>query len=105
MRRDEFAEQLSRQYDAARATSLYEVYGRHSAAKDAAWSYCRALCYQHHGRDLRVLTANTFHFTAAFLYEDEETGLTMIMRITKAHDTSYRYVERKERSYGKTEAE
>jgi len=78
-------------YDKARATNLWEAYGSHSRAKDEAWVYCRALCYKYGGHGLKVLTANTFQFTAAFLYTDAETGRRMVMRITKAHDTPHEY--------------
>lgn len=85
--------QISEQYDRSQATSLYEVYGRHSRAKDLAWDNCRILCYEYRGHGLKIISHNTSFFTAAFLY-DGEGGKPMLMRITYAGHHPHEYTGR-----------
>ncbi len=86
------AERISRQYDNAKCSSLWEAYRRPSVAKEKAWDYCMDLCKQHDGRGLRVLGYNSSFFTAGFLFNDKETGQLMVMRITAYSDKAYEYV-------------
>lgn len=58
-------------YKNASATDLWQVYGRHSQAKDEAMAYCRGLQYKMGGHDGRICSANTYQFSYAFQYEDE----------------------------------
>lgn len=68
-------------------TSLYDAYKSFSPAKVQAWDYCRRLCYERGGHGLKVLTANTFRFTAGFTFEDRETGECKFMYITPNYNT------------------
>ena len=74
-----------RLYKISNNDSLYDVYGRFSEAKHKAWEYCKKLCEEKSGSDLRIITANGFQFTAGFEYEKD--GKQMFMYITKASDT------------------
>lgn len=74
-----------RLYKISNNDSLYDVYGRFSEAKRKAWEYCKKLCEEKNGSDLRIITANGFQFTAGFEYEED--GKPMFMYITKASNT------------------
>jgi hypothetical protein len=71
--------------------SLSSVYGRYSDAKARAWRYCEQLCAKHNGWGLKVLSYNTFMFTAGFLFEDPETGVVQFMFITPNYDIAVNY--------------
>ena len=73
-------------YERATATSLDEVYGRYSAKKKEAFEYCRNLMMKYNGWGLKILSYNTFMFTAGFEFTDEETGAINIMYITPSKD-------------------
>lgn len=61
---------------------LYKCYGRVSSDKQKHWAHCRALCYQHGGRDLRVISSNRYVFTAGFQFEKD--GKKYLMYISKS---------------------
>lgn len=61
--------------------ALYKAYGKFSKKKIEAWEDCRRLCYEYNGHDLKIITHNTYVFTAGFVYEDED-GDRMFMYIT-----------------------
>ena len=82
MRTNKRAKQITEQYERATATRLSDVYGRCSEAKQRAFNYCHRLMQEYNGDDMKILSHNTFVFTAAFLFEDQETGAINIMRIT-----------------------
>lgn len=65
---------------------LEDVYGRYSSAKARAWNYCVELMKKYNGYGLKVLSSNTFMFTAGFLFEDKETGAVQFMFITPSYD-------------------
>lgn len=71
-------------YKSATHSELYEVYDRYSSAKAKAFDYCKGLCAKKNGNGLRILSANTFVFTAAFTYE--ENGKSYLMYITPSND-------------------
>lgn len=73
-------------WDRSRDTELYHVYGRFSPAKIAAWEYCKKLCFNNSGYNLRVVNHNTFIFTAGFEFIDPETGVVKFMYITPNYD-------------------
>lgn len=75
-------------YQRATATELWQVYGRHSAAKDEAMQYCRRLQSEMEGYDGRICSANTFSFTYAFRYKDAD-GQECLCYITKAQDRRF----------------
>ena len=79
-----FVRQAENAYDrylASDMDTLYKAYGRISAKKQQAWEDCLVLCREYGGTDLKVITYNTYVFTAGFVYTDEE-GDRMFMYIT-----------------------
>ena len=73
-------------YTRSTARTLRDVYSTYSRAKESAFDYCRALCYEHGGHDLRIISANTFTFTAGFVFTAED-GRDAFMYITPSYDT------------------
>ena len=61
--------------------SLFDAYDRPSIHKERAWLYCRDLCAQCNGYGLKVISKNTFIFTAGFLFLSP-SGKQMFMFIT-----------------------
>lgn len=76
------AQEISAKYDRATATCLSDVYGKWSKAKENAFDYCQRLMAEYRGWNLKILSANTFMFTAGFEFENPETGAIAIMYIT-----------------------
>ena len=62
---------------------LYKAYGSASSAKWNAWEHCKETCYVLGGWGLRVITKNTYMFTAGFLFEKD--GVTKFCHITPTH--------------------
>lgn len=75
-----------RTYENSRATKLSDVYGRYSAEKARAFRYCEQLCEKLGGENLRILSHNTFIFTAGFTFTDADTGVVKFMFITPNYD-------------------
>ena len=50
---------------------LYKAYSSASAAKWRAWEHCKETCYVLGGWGLRVITYNTYMFTAGFMFEED----------------------------------
>lgn len=73
-------------YLTSRYDELYKAYSRASEKKWSAWEYCKGLCYKYGGHGLRVISFNTFIFTAGFEYTDAETGAAMFCYITPSYD-------------------
>jgi hypothetical protein len=73
-------------YKRSSATTLRDVYDSWSRAKENAYEYCRNLMAEKNGHGFRIITANTFMFTAGF--EFEEDGKQMFMYITKTKDVA-----------------
>ena len=73
-------------------TSLFDAYGRFSSKKSQAWEYCKELCYQYHGENLKIVSHNSFIFTAGFIYSDKDTGVVKYMHITPSSNTSVDYI-------------
>jgi len=69
--------------------SIWQAYKEPSRAKEQAWLLCKALCDEYRGRSLKVLGRGTYTFSAAFLYDNNESGLLRIVYITKDHDRDY----------------
>lgn len=65
-------------------TSLRDAYGSYSRAKEDAWEYCKELMNKKNGYGLKVITANSFMFTAGFLFVED--GTEKFMYITKSKD-------------------
>jgi len=70
-----------------RASSLSDVYGKYSANKCRAFSYCKELCYQYDGSDLKIISHNVYIFTAGFQFIDKDTGVIKFMFITPSYNT------------------
>lgn len=64
---------------------LEEVYQSYSAAKARAYRYCLELKEKLNGFDARITGANTFFFSYAFQYCDED-GVLHLAYITHAND-------------------
>ena len=73
---------ITQMYKNSSDTELWHVYGTCSQNKIRAFDDCRKLMAEYDGRDLRILSHNTFMFTAAFSFMNQETGEAMIMYIT-----------------------
>lgn len=78
-------ENAYRSYNYSNMFELWDAYGRCSQSKRNAWEYCKALMNEKNGYGLKVISANTFQFTAGFEYE--ENGKNMFAYITKSSDT------------------
>lgn len=72
-------------YKTSELYSLCQAYYRPSAAKRKAWDYCMNLMFEKFGYGLKILSYNTFMFTAAFLFKDEN-GVENMMYITPNYD-------------------
>lgn len=70
------------------ARSIWQAYGRPSYKKEKAWSYCQDLCRRNNGHDLKVISCNSFKFTAGFEFVDPETGVVRFMYISPAYDVA-----------------
>lgn len=73
-------------YNQSAAYCLRDVYGRYSEAKEKAFKYCLNLMYEYNGRDLKIISHNSFMFTAAFIFNDPDTGVIQFMFITPSYD-------------------
>lgn len=72
----------------SRYTDLYSAYGTPSVKKKDAWDYCIRKKLEYNGSNLKVISRNTYMFTAGFEYVDKETGECMFMFITPNYDIS-----------------
>lgn len=63
-------------YENARFTDLWQVYGSFSWNKQRALDYCKEDMYRFNGYDGRICSYNCMQFTYAFKYDltDELTG-------------------------------
>lgn len=68
--------------------SIFSAYKNPSYAKQRAWDYCKALCYEKNGHNLKVVNHGVQLFSAGFEYPDAETGEIKFMFITKTTETS-----------------
>ena len=77
-------------YKASELYSLNHAYNRPSIRKENAWIYCVNLMIDKCGYGLKVLSYNTFMFTAAFLFRDEN-GVENMMYITPNYDIAIEF--------------
>ena len=68
--------------------SLDDAYGRYSANKARAWRHCESVRKAHLGSALKVVSHNTFMFTAGFQFVDQESGVVKYMHITPTSETA-----------------
>lgn len=73
-------------YKRSNATSLYHVYSSYSHAKAEAWEYCVRLMGEKDGHGLRIISSNSYMFTAGFEYEED--GKQMFMYISPSKDVA-----------------
>ena len=66
------AEEHYKAYRLSSWTDIFQAYGRPSFKKISAWQYCKELCRQKGGVNLKVITRNTDVFTAGFESVNEE---------------------------------
>lgn len=76
-------------YNRSTDSNLYDAYGSFSKAKATAWDYCLEKCYKMSGRGLKVLTHNSFMFTAGFEFVNPETGAVALCIITPSEDFAF----------------
>lgn len=67
---------------------LHKAYKTHSHEKDLAWQYCYRLMLEHDGTGLKIISKNSFIFTAGFTFVDPNTGVLRFMFITPSSDTA-----------------
>jgi len=72
-------------YKVSKLYSLEHAYKCPSARKENAWRYCVNLMHDKCGRGLKILSYNTFMFTAGFLFKDTN-GVWNMMYITPNYD-------------------
>ena len=65
------AENAYEAYQRSELRTLRDAYGRFSYKKQKAWDECSLLCRENNGHDLKIITHNTYMFTAGFEFEDE----------------------------------
>lgn len=73
-------------YKRSRMYDLSDAYGRYSTAKAQAWRYCEDRCEQYSGDCLKVISKNTFIFTAGFTFIDGN-GKRKFYYITPSYDS------------------
>lgn len=67
---------------------IVSAYKKPSVAKRRAWNYCKELCAELNGNNLKVVSNNCHFFTAGFQFADKETGVLKYMHITASSDTA-----------------
>ena len=65
----------------SRYTDLYSAYDRCSKDKRDAWEYCQDLCRRKNGEGLKVISRNSYRFTAGFIFPHPDTGELMFLII------------------------
>ncbi len=68
---------------------LADAYGSYSKAKADAWKYCEEKRDKYDGWGLKVLSHNTYMFTAGFEFENPETGAVALCIITPSKDFAF----------------
>lgn len=68
---------------------LADAYGSYSRAKAEAWKYCEEKRDRYDGWGLKVITHNSFMFTAGFEFENPETGAVSLCIITPSEDFAF----------------
>ena len=75
-------------YRSATATNLWDVYTTFSKAKRNAYDYCRRVQYEMHGTAGRICSANTYQFTYAFTYVNDN-GKESLCYITPSNNYTF----------------
>lgn len=68
--------------------SLYHAYSNPSGAKDEAMTYCKKLAHDmcSVNGEVRIMSYNTFNFTAGFIGMHPEDGRAVFVYITRDND-------------------
>ena len=72
-------------YATSNNRTLHDVYGTFSQAKEKAYDYCLGLMRKYDGSNFKIISFNTFMFTAGFTFTDEQ-GNDCMMYITPSQD-------------------
>lgn len=73
-------------------TTLSHAYAKASPAKWDAFNYCKSKQKELEGFNFRIVSYNTFCFTAAFQFIDKETGVLRLYYITRDYDYVCDYI-------------
>ena len=73
-------------YDRAKYSELWQVYGRYSHAKENAMDYCKRSMRKRNGYGGKITSWNSFQFSYAFEFIDQDTGVIKLMYITRDYD-------------------
>lgn len=76
--------EIMNQYLSSRYTDLNSAYTKCSYKKQRAWEYCQNLCKDNNGTGLKVMSKNTYTFTAGFTFTKD--GHNYLMYITPSRD-------------------
>ena len=69
-------------YNKSYLTDIYNAYGKPSFEKVRAWLYCQLCCENRDGYNLKIVSHNTWMFTAGFLYEGNDGTYFVYIRPT-----------------------
>lgn len=79
-------------YNLSTATKLSDVYDKYSPAKASAFEHCKQEMENRKGFGLRILSSNTFMFTAGFLATNKETGVVEFTFISPNYIATVDYI-------------
>lgn len=68
--------------------NIWQAYERPSYNKEKAWHRCEEIAHSMGGYNLKVVSKNTFVFTAGFESVDPETGVLLYTHITPCYTTT-----------------
>ena len=69
-------------YDNSTDYSIFHTYNKPSSRKIGAFEHCIEIMHRYGGRALKVVHHNCFVFSAAFLFDDPDTGEIKFAYIT-----------------------
>lgn len=81
--------EYQRLFEQSNAYSLFDVYRAVSRAEWNAWKHCEAVCNMYSGSDLKVISYNGYQFTAAFEFDNPDTGACSLYVITKNREFAF----------------
>lgn len=77
-------ESIYNEYQRSVMYNLFDAYNNVSKKKWEAWEYCESLMKKWEGWGLKVISHNSYQFTAGFLFKDNDK--LYLMYITKSYD-------------------
>lgn len=87
-RQEKQAKNNIERWESSNKNDITSAYKKPSVAKHRAWNYCKELCANLNGKDLKVVSNNCHFFTAGFQFTDKDTGVLKYMHITASSDTA-----------------